>query len=168
MHSVSQLHRSLTFALLACVARALAADAAAPAFAPVARSAQIALTAARGPSGLTLQLRRTSGEAPLLVTGLSASIDGASVPVEPRADGSWWVQWPATGALRGGKLEVTVAHDGINEILTGALPLSAADGAAPGGGASGGVLHGHTQLAWWILNIAVVLVAVIAISRRMS
>jgi hypothetical protein len=29
-------------------------------------------------------------------------------------------------------------------------------------------MRDHKQLAWWILNIAIVLIAAIAISRRMS
>jgi hypothetical protein len=35
-------------------------------------------------------------------------------------------------------------------------------------GAAADLLHDHKQLAWWILNITIVLIAVIAISRRMS
>ena len=30
------------------------------------------------------------------------------------------------------------------------------------------VLRDHKQMAWWILNITIVLIAVLAISRRMS
>jgi hypothetical protein len=167
MRGVSQLHRWLTVALLACVARALAADASAPAFTPVAHSALVTLEAARAPSGLTVRVRRTTGAAPLSVTELAASIDGKSVPVTPSADGSWLVAWPAAGAPSDGQLEVTVAHDGIREVLSGALPPRDAHAAASGS-ASGGVLHNHKQLAWWILNIAIVLIAAIAISRRMS
>ena len=166
MHDVSGMQSWLAVAVLACVARAFGADTAASPFAPVAHSALVTLEAARTPSGLTLRVRHTTGAAPLSVTELAASIDGNSVPVTPRADGSWSVAWPVTGAPGDGTLEVTVGHDGIREVLSGGLPPRAADTAAPG--ASGGVLHNHKQLAWWILNIAVVLVAAIAISRRMS
>jgi hypothetical protein len=167
MRAVSQLHRWLAVALLACVARALAADATAPALTPVAHSALVTLEAARAPAGLTVRVQRPTGAAPLSVTELTASIDGKSVPVTPGADGSWLVAWPAAGAPSDGQLQVTVAHDGIREVLSGALPARDA-GAAASGSVSGSMLHDHKQLAWWILNIAVVLVAVLAISRRMS
>jgi len=58
-----------------------------------------------------------------------------------------------------------VAHDGIREVLDGTVAAAAAAPAAAGGG---GLLRDHKQLAWWILNIAIVLIAVMAISRRMS
>ena len=36
------------------------------------------------------------------------------------------------------------------------------------GGTVAHLLGDHKQLAWWILNIAIVLIAAIAISRRLS
>lgn len=52
-----------------------------------------------------------------------------------------------------------VGHDGIREILSGKIALSAAK-------SSGSLLGEHKQIAWWILNIVVVLIAVTAFSRR--
>ena len=46
------------------------------------------------------------------------------------------------------------------------MPLGA-PGPATSGAASA-LSASHKQLAWWILNIVIVLIAVIAISRRMS
>ena len=58
-------------------------------------------------------------------------------------------------------------HDGIREVLSGTLPPTATGGAAANAGRTG-VLGAHKQLAWWILNITVVLIAALAISRRAS
>ena len=69
------------------------------------------------------------------------------------------------GGLSAGEhhLSVTVAHDGIHELLEGKFTPAA----VPAAGIVG--LGGnHKQLLWWILNIGIVLVAAIAISRRMS
>jgi hypothetical protein len=167
MRGVSQLHRWLTVALLACAARAFAADTTAPSFTPVAHSALVTLTAARTTSGVTLHLERAAGSAPLAVSGLAAAVDGKNVPVTALGADSWSLAWPAGAASGDGRLEVTIDHDGIREVLSGALPPRVA-GAAAQGSASGSLLHSHKQLAWWILNIAVVLIAVLAISRRMS
>jgi hypothetical protein len=143
-----------------------ATDSAPPAPAPVAQSAQVILAAAATPAGLTLRLRSAQGSAPLSVTGLAVTIDGKSAAATQRPDGSWWVPWPGPGVARAGKLEVLVMHDGIRELLSAALPAAA--GTAGNPASSPSMLRDHKQMAWWILNIAIVLIAVIAISRRMS
>ena len=151
--------------VLACAVQA--AEPAAPAFTPVAHSSQVTLEAATTPADLILRLHRSEGTAPLSVTELTVSIDGRNAAATPRTEGTWSVSWPASGegaAQR--RLEVVIAHDGIREVLAGELP-------APGGGghpvsATGGLWRDHKQMAWWILNIAVVLIAAIAISRRMA
>src|SRR5437868_6334430 len=85
-----------------------------------------------------------------------------------RADGSWFV--PLSNALLADdRLEVVVAHDDIREVLGGRITVAGAGSAAAhhaGGTAS--VLRDHKQMAWWILNITIVLIAAIAISRRLS
>ena len=106
--------------------------------------------------------------APLVVTELSASLDGVPTPATPQADGSWRVPLPA--AWRG-RLDVFVLHDGIREVLSGSLPAPGAIGSGASksdAAAPPARRHDYKQLAWWVLNIAVVLIAVIAISRRMS
>jgi len=153
----------LALGALACAAQAWAAAPAAPTFVPVAHSALVTLEAANTPEGLQLRVRRTQAGAPLSLTQFAVSIDGTSAAATPRGDGSWLVTWPTAGAPRDGKLEAVITHDGIREVLSGAVP-------APVGGAPGGAIGGRRQkqLAWWILNIVIVLIAAIAISRRMS
>jgi hypothetical protein len=155
---MSAMRRCLAIALIAC-----AAAAAAPAFVPVARSALVTLEAARSPAGLTLRAARVSGAQPLGVSGMSVSIDGRTLAARANADGSWSALWPAGGAADGKQLEVVVSHDGIREVLSGPLPAALAAPAAPAG-----LLGNHKQMVWWVLNIAIVLIAVMAVSRRMS
>jgi hypothetical protein len=133
-----------------------------PALAPLARSAQAVLEAGRTPEGLVLHLKRADQTA-LAVSELTASIDGQSAAVQRRADGDWLIALPR--AAHPAALQVIAAHDGIREIFIAQLSPAPVPAAAAN---SGGLLHGHQQMAWWVLNIAVVLIAAIAISRRVS
>jgi hypothetical protein len=160
MRRVLRTRQWLVMAVLACAALAQAALGAPPAFAPVAHSALVTLEAARTAGGLELRLRRPQGGAAVPVTALTVSIDGHSVAATAGADGTWSVPWPGGSAPADGQLEVVLAHDGIREVLSGRLPGST--------GGTGIALRDHKQLAWWILNIGIVLIAVLAISRRMS
>ncbi len=164
----------LKAAVLACAAWLCRAGAAspAPAPAPIARSALVTLEAADTAQGLTLRLQRAADGSALPVQSLAVSIDGRSVRATALADGSWLV---ARGSAepRGARLEVAVVHDGIRELLGGELPPPSGHGPAPAAaeapaGGIAGVLHDHKQLAWWVLNITVVLIAAIALSRRFS
>ena len=153
-----------TALLLACPLTALAQNAP-QAPAPLAHSALVAVDVAAEPGGLVLRVRRTTGGQPLAVSGVAVSIDGRSEPATARADGSWFAPRPAGARDAGAAVEVTVAHDGIHEVLSGRLAgaPAAAPAVAPAG--AGG---GRSQMAWWVLNIVIVLIAAIAISRRMS
>jgi len=134
----------------------------------VARSAQITLEAGLTPAGVTLRLLASvPGQAPR-ITDVSVALDGTSEPARPQADGSWLVPLPPGRATHDGKLQVYVTHDGIREVLSGSLPVSTADSPAAAIGRGSGLLGAHKQLAWWVLNITIVLIGVIAVSRRMS
>jgi len=133
---------------------------------PIAHSAQITLEAGIAASGLTLRLLPGAAGTTPHITDVSVALEGATVPARPQPDGSWLVQLPPGRAAHDGKLEVYVMHDGIREVLTGTLPASSA--AASGGGSGSGLLGAHKQLAWWVLNITIVLIGVLALSRRMS
>lgn len=132
-------------------------------FAPLAHSALIVLEAARLPAGLILQLHRPDGAA-LAVTDLAVSIDGRTVPATLAGPQRWSVPWPQPPTGGAHRLEVLVAHDGIREVLDGTIATAAASAPAAGSDPR----HAHQQLLWWILNIVIVFIAVIAISRRMS
>ncbi|MBV8147344.1 MAG: hypothetical protein JO184_20295 [Gammaproteobacteria bacterium] len=156
------------YALLACVLGAALAHAAAPAPVPLAHSALLAVDVAPAAGGLELRVRPATGQTALLVSDVAVRIDNQSAPATARPDGGWFLARPA-GAQDGGKpIEVTVGHDGIHEVLSGRVPASLAGEAAPGSAAGTVMSSSRKQLFWWILNIGIVLVAVLAISRRMS
>ncbi|HKD55011.1 MAG TPA: hypothetical protein VKB72_12425 [Steroidobacteraceae bacterium] len=156
----------LLVGLLACAVQPGATQNAA--FAPVAHSALVTVEAASAANGLRLRLRRTEGTAPLAVTELRVSLGGQNAPVTQQPDGTWLAAWPKGGGTADERLEVVVTHDGIREELSGPTPAPIDHKPAAGSGAGSGMAANHKQLAWWILNIVIVLIAVIAISRRMS
>jgi hypothetical protein len=148
----------------------------------VARSALVILEAAATPAGVTLRLRRAADQTSLAANGVTVSVAGRNSPATAGADGSWSVPLP-TAVAAGATLEVVVAHDGIRELLSarfaapgagdavGGVAGDAGPASPPGTGTAGGLAslwRDHKQMAWWILNITVVLIAAIAISRRMS
>lgn len=165
MRAVSRICTWPALAWLACTAQLAAADTAAATFVPVARSALITLQAAPAAAGVKLRAEAAGAAAPLKVNALTLSIDGHSVPVSAQADGSWSAPWPAGAAAGARRFEAVLSHDGIRELLSGTLPAAPRPAAASG---AAGLLGDHKQLAWWVLNLAVVLIAVLAISRRMS
>jgi hypothetical protein len=120
--------------------------------------------AAATPAGLVLRVGHGGDAAPLTVSELSVAFGGQSFRAAPRADGSWLAALPPAALQPGAALDVVIAHDGVREILSGRLARPAA---APAGAAAG-LLRDHRQLAWWVLNIAIVLIAALAISRRLS
>ena len=164
MPRVSTARALLATIVILCSPAAALAEPAPPPLAQLAHSALLAIDAAPGAGGLVLRVRRATGETPLAVTDVAVTIDGHSEPAKLQTDGTWFVPRPAGAKDAGKTLEVAVGHDGIQEVLSGRL-------AAPAGGAGAvSVLtsSSHKQIAWWILNIVIVLIAAIAISRRMS
>jgi hypothetical protein len=131
--------------------------------APLAHSALVTLEGAVAPGALLFRVRANSPGTALNVSNFQVQLDGRPLPVTARADGSWRVPLPAA-TTGDGKLEVTVTHDGIREVLAAqvALPDAGSSAAAKAGS---GI---HNQMLWWILNIAIVLIAALAISRRMG
>jgi hypothetical protein len=87
------------------------------------------------------------------------AVDGKSESVTRESGGGYEVP---VNDLRGDgarDVEIIVGHDGIREILSGKVAV--AEGAS-----AGGLLRDHKQVGWWILNIVIVLIAAIALSRR--
>jgi hypothetical protein len=155
-------------ALMASVLDAAAAEPAAPPLPPLAHSALIAVDAAPAAGGITLRVRRATGNTPLVVNDLAVTIDNESEPATSRPDGSWLAARPAGAQDAGKTIGVTVGHDGIHELVSGRLAASSGAAGAAGSGAAAVVSGSHKQIFWWILNIAIVAIAAIAISRRTS
>jgi len=168
MACVSITRAFLAVILCACAAAAVRAQPAAPQPAPLAHSALLAVDAAPAAGGLVLRVRRATGDTPLGVTDVAVTIDGKAEPATARNDGSWFVARPAGVQDAGKTIAVTVGHDGIHEVLSGRL-VSSAGVSGPAPPAAGtGLSSSRKQLLWWILNIVIVLIAAIAISRRTS
>jgi hypothetical protein len=167
MRSVKLLSPWPLLVLLAATAVAPRTEPVQPILAPLTHSALVTLEGASLPGELILRIRPNAAGAPISVSDLTVAIDGKPVPASARADGAWRVALPSRAAATEGQLDVTVTHDGIRELLSAKIPLAAAAAPAtpapqPGGS---GV---HNQLLWWVLNIAIVLIAALAISRRKS
>lgn len=161
-------------AVLACSAPVAVPAAADAALVPLAHSSLVAVEGAVSAGTLLLRVRRASDQQTLTGAALSVSLDGAAAPATERPDGTWVVPLPQPKAGPPGKLEIVVAHDGVREVLDAQLPVAAAAApaatpAAPPAGTAGKLSALiHKQGSWWVLNIVIVLVGVIAISRRMS
>jgi hypothetical protein len=152
---------------LGCAAVFAAEPAAEVPMTPVAHSAELSVEGAVAGGALTLRVHRANLQ-PLKVTDLAVRLDGRTLPVMARADGSFAAPLKELPQHAPGKLEIIIAHDGALDALDGQLPASAP--AAAAGAGSGGTLGSliHKQMSWWILNVVIVLIGVIAVSRRMS
>ena len=161
--------RTSIWTLLALLLGAATAGAAGPgtlSLAPLAHSSLITLEGTTLPGAMVLQVRPTSGGTAPQVTEFALTLDGTPAPATLQPDGSWRVTLPAGATRPPARFEATITHDGIREVLGGAV-APAAPGAAAGP-AEAGALGIHKQIVWWVLNIVIVLVAAIAISRRTS
>ena len=167
MACVSIMRAFLAVMLFACAAAAVRAQPAAQ-LAPLAHSALLAIDAAPAAGGLVLRVRRAGSDTPLAVSDVAVTIDDKGESAIARSDGSWFVARPAGVQDAGKTIDVTVGHDGIHEVLSGRLgpPAAVSSRASPAAGT--GLSSSRKQLLWWILNIAIVLIATIAISRRTS
>ena len=133
-----------------------------PAAIPVAHSALLTIDATRTDAGMALHIKHASNQIPIDGQNVTVSVDGKEHPVTPQPEGTFLLSTKDLAGDGERQLDIVVAHDGIREILTGKLTLPKASSSASD------LWHDHKQMAWWVLNIAVVLIAVLAISNRSS
>jgi hypothetical protein len=164
MKRVMRLLAWIVAGALASVAPAAAPAGAAPA--PLAHSADLAVEGTVASGILSLRVQPAANHEPLHVTDLAVRVDGRPLPVMARADGSWAAPLKDVPEHSPGKVEIIIAHDGALEALDGQLPASAPAAPAAGGGTLTSLIH--KQMSWWILNVVIVLIGVVAVSRRMS
>ncbi|MDB6045412.1 MAG: hypothetical protein JWM63_3963 [Gammaproteobacteria bacterium] len=153
----------LAAAALTYASRGWAADAApvAPPI-PIAHSALLTVDATETEDSLALRIRHVANQTPIESKDVTVSVDGKSETVTAQADGTLLLP---IKDLRGDgerQFDIVVAHDGIREILTGKLALPKVSST------TADLWRDHKQIAWWILNIAIVLIAAIMFSRRTS
>lgn len=161
MKTLSRLFLWMVAAALAAVAAlpARAAEPPAPPAIPVAHSALLTIDATPTDDGLALHIKHAGNQIPIDGRDVTVSVDGKDQTLTPAPEGTFLL---ATKDLSGDgerQLDITVAHDGIREILSGKVTLPKVGGATD-------LWTNHKQMAWWILNIAIVLIAVLAFSRR--
>ncbi len=134
---------------------------------PLTHSALLTLEGATLSDGtLLLRVRPNAEAAPVTVSEFAVAIDGKDAPVTARADGSWRVTVPSHPTGAESALAVTVTHDGIRELLQAKIALPAAAAQSPGAAPGSAAVGVHRQIVWWILNIGIVLIAALVISRR--
>ena len=125
----------------------------------VARSALLTLTVAPSDHALALRVLRLADHQLIAGTGkVTATLDGHALTLTAQPNGAYLA---STRDQSGGAhtLDVLVSHDGIRELLTGTVAVPSTTSALD-------YLQSHGMSAWWVLNIAVVLIAVLVISRR--
>jgi hypothetical protein len=123
----------------------------------IGRSALLVIDAKPAGDVLLLQITRVTGTATVPADDVAAAVDGKAVPVTRSAAGISIPLDELHGEAHA--IDITVAHDGIREIISGRLTI-------PDRASAGSLWRDHKQVAWWILNILIVLIAAIAISRR--
>ena len=132
-----------------------------PSTIPIAHSALLTIFGVVTADGLAIHIQHAGNQIPIDGRDVTVSLDGKSQPVTAEPEGTFVL---ATKDLNGDgerQLDIVVAHDGIREILSGKVTL-------PKAGSTLDLWRDHKQMAWWVLNIGVVLIAVIAFSRRSS
>ena len=127
--------------------------------AQIAHSALLIIDGTPTADTLRLTIRRVSDKSLVSSDDITVTVDGRNESVTRENGGGYEVP---INDLRGDAardVEIVVAHDGIREVLSGKVAVAEAS-------STDGLWRDHKQVGWWILNIVVVLVAAIALSRR--
>ena len=128
---------------------------------PIAHSALLTIYGVPTADGLAIHVQHAGNQIPIDGRDVTVSVDGKNQPVTAAPEGTFILptkDLPGDGER---ELEIVVAHDGIREILSGKVTL-------PKVGSTLDLWRDHKMTAWWILNIGIVLIAVLAFSRRSS
>lgn len=126
----------------------------------IAHSALLDVEATAKGDVLQISIRRVSDKTLVNTDDLTIAIDGKN---EPFTHEKGTVYELAVNDLRGDgvkDVDVTVAHDGIREILSGKASVAEPP--------TESLLRDHKQVAWWVLNIVIILIAAMAFSRKKS
>jgi hypothetical protein len=124
----------------------------------IARSALLTVEGTATADALQLSIRRVSDRSLISSDDVTVSVDGKNQSVTHEKGGFY--ELPIND-LRGDgarDVDVTVAHDGIREIVSSKVSVAEAS--------STSLWRDHKQVAWWILNIVIILIAATAVSRR--
>ncbi len=127
----------------------------------IARSALLTLDAIPTDDTVAFRVRRLSDHSIVSSDDVTLSLDGKNESFSRDTAGDYVLPRSDLGSAPR-TVQMVIGHNGIREVLAGpvALPQASAGGAS--------LLSRHKQMAWWILNIAIVLIAALALSRRKS
>ena len=128
---------------------------------PIAHSALLTIFGVATADGLALHIQHAGNQIPIDGRDVTVSVDGKTQPVTAEPEGTFVLSTKELNGDGERQLEIVVAHDGIREILSGKVTL-------PKTGSTLDLWRDHKQMAWWVLNVGVVLIAVLAFSRRSS
>jgi len=124
----------------------------------IAHSALLDVEATVKADVLQISVRRVADKSLVNSDDIVVAIDGKNEPVTHERGTVYEV---AVNDLRGEgvkDVDITIAHDGIREILSGKISLAEAP--------AGSLFGDHKQVAWWVLNIVIVVIAVSIFSRK--
>jgi len=128
---------------------------------PIAHSALLTIYGVPTADGLALHVQHAGNQIPIDGRDVTVSVDGKNQPVTAEPEGTFVLPTKDLAGDGERQLDIVVAHDGIREMLSGKVTL-------PKVGSTLDLWRDHKQMAWWVLNVGVVLVAVMAFSRRSS
>jgi len=128
---------------------------------PIAHSALLTIYGVPTADGLALHVQHAGNQIPIDGRDVTVSVDGKNQPVTAEPEGTFLLPTKDLAGDGERQLDIVVAHDGIREMLSGKVTL-------PKVGSTLDLWRDHKQMAWWVLNVGVVLVAVMAFSRRSS
>jgi hypothetical protein len=133
--------------------------------AQIARSALLIVDGTAAADSLQLKIRRASDGTLINGGDIKVTVDGKSEPVTHENGGNYEVP---INDLRADSsrdsprdVDMIVPHDGIREILSSKVTVTEAPSGA-------GLLGDHRQITWWILNIVIVFIAAMIITRKKS
>lgn len=162
MPTYSSFPRTLATALAACVICSAAAGAASnPVHIDLAHSAQLTVDAQETTDAVTLWIRHATDKKVVDTKDVTVTIGGKKQVVTRRTDGSFSFPIDDLRGKEAKPVQLVVGHDGIRELLDGQLP-------PPPEGIATGLLGSHNQLWWWVINIGVLFIGVLALSRKKS
>ena len=128
----------------------------------IGRSSQVIVDIQPSDDVALLRFRRTSDQSLVDTKDITATVDDKRQTVKLRPDGYYTIPVDDLQGTGDRMVELTFTHDGFREVLTGKVPAIDKPNSAAG------MLGDHKQLAWWILNAAILLVGVAALSRKKS
>jgi hypothetical protein len=128
---------------------------------PIAHSALLTIYGVPTADGLAIHVQHAGNQIPIDGRDVTVSVDGKNQPVTAEPEGTFVLPTKDLAGDGERELDIVVAHDGIREILSGKVTL-------PKVGSTLDLWRDHKMTAWWVLNVGIVLIAVLAFSRRSS